>query len=190
MTWLRAGLAFLAAACVVAPAHARDATPESATIDPQSLSLAMEIVEMAYPPEQRQSLFTRALEALMTQSRAAMNEAGGGPLDPGAEAILDRFTEKAMAAMKPLLADQSPALFAAFARAYARTFTRDELLQIRAFVATPAGAKFTQRSPDTLSDPEVAAINTAHAARVLAVIQPLQAEARQALAEHYKVRQR
>jgi hypothetical protein len=180
----------MAAAWLAAPCLAQPSPMAAEKIDPQSLSIAKEIVELAYPPEARQALFARNLEAVMTQSRAAATEADGGPLDPGAEAILDRFTARALAAVKPIIAETSPALFAAFARAYAQTFTRDELLQIRAFVATPAGARFTQRSADVVGDPEVAEANIAYSARVRAAVEPLQEEARQALARHYRVRQR
>jgi len=190
VNWLRPGLALIAAACLAAPGLAQPAAAGAAKIDPQALAIANEIVALAYPPERRQALLMRTIDVVMAQTRAASTEAGGGRLDPGAEAILDRFIVKVRAAVEPVVARESPALFAAFARAYARAFTGDELLQIRAFVATPAGAKYTQRSADLLSDPEVAEANTAYMTRTLAAIQPLQAEARQALAEHYKTGQR
>jgi hypothetical protein len=190
MTRFRAGLAFLAAACLAAPAPAQPATAAAAKVDPQSLSIAKDIVDLAYPPERRQALLMRTMDVMMVQIRAASAQAGGGRADPGADAILDRFVVKVRAVVEPVVAKESPALFAAFARAYARNFTRDELLQIRAFVATPAGAKYTLRSADLLSDPEVAEANTAYMNHTLIAIQPLQAEARQALAEHYKAQQR
>lgn len=187
---LRSVLAFLAAGCLAAPGLAQPRAALAAKIDSEALSLANEIVALSYPPERRQALFMGAMDALMAQTRVAVTEADGGPLDPGAEAILDRFTARARAALEPVMAGESRELFAAFARSYARMFSRDELLQIRAFVATPVGARYLQSSPDTLADPEIAKINIAHLARVRAAIEPLQAEARQALAEHYGIKQR
>ncbi|MEA3009860.1 MAG: hypothetical protein QOJ91_1552 [Sphingomonadales bacterium] len=190
MTRLGTAFAFVAAACLAASALAQPGRPAEAKIDPQALSVAQEIVELAYPPEGRRAMFMGTMDSLMAQMRAASAEVHGGRIDPGAEAILDRFFERLRARVQPAIDEASPALFAAYARAYARQFSRDELLQIRAFVATPAGAKYTQRSPALLADPDVAAANTAYISRTLAIVQPLQAEVREELTEYYKTPQR
>jgi hypothetical protein len=183
MIRLGAGLAIVAAACPATPGLAQSAPTASAKLDPEALSIANEIVELAYPPERRQALLMGALSAVLAQAQAAPT--GAGPPDPGVEAIFDRFRARAEAAIEPIMAVDSAETFAAFARIYARKFSRDELIQIRAFVSTPAGARFIQQSAETVTDPEMAALDAAHSARVFAAVQPLKDQARQELMEYF-----
>ena len=184
---LVAALAALAALGLAAPlpAQAPRVAAASDAVDPERLAIAGEIIELAYPPERRQALFTNAMDAMMAQMRSAMADLPGRQLDSGAQAIVDRHLERVRAAAGPLIAETSPALFAAMARGYARQFDQGELVQIRAFVATPAGAKFVRRSAELLSDPDVAAVNADHFRRTLAMVQPLEADLRRELTDYF-----
>jgi hypothetical protein len=154
------------------------------------LAIAQEVVALAFPVEKRQAMFSRINDALMAQLRAATFGDTSEPPDPGAEAIFQRYFDRVRAESDRLNAVVSPQLFAAIARAYARAFTRDELIQIRAFAATPAGAKYLQRSPELLADPDVAAVNTAHFNRAMDAVVPLIAQVRRELAAYYEKRPR
>ncbi|MFL6843851.1 MAG: hypothetical protein ACJ8ER_03090 [Allosphingosinicella sp.] len=181
------GPALLLAMCGAAPAYAQAAPgTAAATVDPERLALANEIIALAYPPERRQAIFMGTMDALMGQTRTAVADSSGGRMDAGAQSILDRFAGRARSVSEPLIAEAAPPLFSAMARGYARLFTRDELIHIRAFVATPAGAKYFQRSAELLNDPDVAEANTAYITRVLTALQPLQAELRQQLSDHFR----
>jgi hypothetical protein len=184
---LCAGLAFAAVALPNSPALAQSGPPPAtaaSAIDPERLAIAREVVELAYPPERRREMFMGILDAMTAQARSA-TEAQGRPLDPGAQAIIDRYMARVRAESEPLIDKASPELFAAFARGYARQFTRDELVQIRAFVATPAGAKYVQRSAQLLSDPDVAEANTLYMSRMMTMLRPLQEQVRRELAAHF-----
>jgi hypothetical protein len=151
-------------------------SPAPAPLDPERLAIAQEVVDLAFPPEQRQAMLAKTGETFMAQMRSAMVGPNGLELDSGARAIFERHLDRIRAINGRMIAEGSPPIFVALARAYARAFTRDELLQIRAFIATPTGAKYLQRSMDMLSDPDVAVANTLYFERVMREIRPLQAE--------------
>jgi hypothetical protein len=170
---LATALAAAAASLAVAdPAAAAPAPVASAPVEADRLAIAQEVVALAFPVERRRALFARVTDALLAQVRTAALGSTPEPVDPGVQAILDRYFVRLRAEADRLNALAAPELFEAFARAYARMFTRDELVQIRAFVATPAGAKYVQRSADLLSDPDVARANTAHIERTMRAMEP------------------
>jgi hypothetical protein len=158
----------------------------STPVEPERLAIAQEVVALAFPPERRQAMFMRVADSMMAQFRQATFGPTGGPPDPGPEAIFQRLVDRVRAQIERSTAEASPELFGAFARAYARMFTRDELVQIRAFVATPAGAKFVARSAELISDPDVARANTAFMTRYLAAIKPVQEDFMRELAQYYE----
>jgi hypothetical protein len=185
---LAAAVALAAAAPAPAPAQsgsAAVAAPAGAPVDADRLAVAEEVVALAFPVERRREMFAGMTNAIMSQMREAAFGPGGHFPDPGAEPIMEHYFSRVRAEADRLSTLLAPDLFAAVARAYARTFTRDELVQIRAFVATPAGAKYVQRSADILSDPDVAAANTAHIQRTLAAIKPLEADLRRELEAYF-----
>jgi hypothetical protein len=190
MRGLLAALALVGTAAGAAPAVAQDPPATSATpLDPETLALAQQVVDLAFPPERRRAMYARIIDAMLSQSRTAAFAALGRTPDAGEAQIFDRYFERVRTETDRVLTQNSPGLFAAFARGYARGFTRDELLQIRAFVATPAGAKYVQRSADLLSDPDVAAANTAYMTRAFSSLQPLEAELRQELLDYHRRQQ-
>jgi hypothetical protein len=162
-------LTLLASPFAVAQTVVATASPTTpvAAPDPDNLVIAQQIIEIAFPKESRMQLLEGMMNAVSTQFRPTVNETN----DPGLQAIQDRYFARMMAKTKVDLEGSSPGMFAAIARAYARTFTKDELTQIKAFVDTPAGARFIQRSPQTLSDPDVAAWNSAYFTRTMARLQ-------------------
>lgn len=161
-----------------APALAGQDTPPVPirALDQRSLTLATEIIEIAYPSADRHAMLARTSNSFMTQAQAAAREMSGGERDEDMQRILDRFTERVRGIVDRQITDGAPALFTAMARAYARAFSYAELVEIRAFVGTPAGRAFMRRSSELLSDPDVARANTAYMAAAMAALQPLQAE--------------
>jgi hypothetical protein len=154
-------------------------------VDPERLAIAQDVVALAFPPAMRQAMFVRVADSMMAQFRQATFGPTGAPADPGAEAIYQRLVDRIRAQVGRSVGEASPELFAAFARAYARMFTREELIQIRAFVATPAGAKYVQRSADLMSDPDVARANTAYLTHYLAALKPVQEQFMRELTDYY-----
>jgi hypothetical protein len=172
------GVTALLALGTASPTLAAQDTPPVPirALDPRSIALATEIIDIAYPPDSRHAMMARAEETIMTQARAAAMAASGGTLDDEARHIFDRFMDRIRTVSNRQIDEGAPALFTAIARAYARNFTYDELVQIRAFVGTPAGTAFMQRSSDLLADPDVARANTAYMAATLQALQPLEQE--------------
>jgi hypothetical protein len=179
-------LAF-ALALVAVPGAAQDAPPAAAAaMDPAQLALAGEVIDLAYPPAMRHAMMMGAVDTMMEQARTATVSAASTPPDPDLTRILDRYLDRARAIADDSTRAATPAIFAAFARAYARHFTHDELVQIRAFVATPAGARFVQRSSGLMTDPDVARANTAYMATVFAALEPLRQELQREVIDHLR----
>ena len=170
------------------PARAAQDTPPvpSAALDPRSLAVATDIVELSFPPAARRTMFAGVVETIMAQARRASTEASGEHFSAAVEAIIDRHLARARAEIDRVITGASPSLFAAMARAYMRLFTYDELVQIRAFVATPAGAKFVQSGNHVLTDPDVARANTAYMSAAMAALRPLEAQLMQELRAYYR----
>ena len=157
----------VAAPAPAAPATASPAPVDPAPVDPAALATAREIIRIGFPEDRRAAMFGNATDALSTQMRATMMR----DLDnnPGAKAIVDRHLDAYLAKGKLVLAAHIPALMDAFAVAYAHEFSRAELADLLAFVRTPTGVHFLTRSASLLSDPAVAAANSAY----LRELQPL-----------------
>jgi hypothetical protein len=177
MRRLLATFGVLLAAVGAVPCAAQSDSPvpaaPAAAPDPANLAIAREIIVIAYPPESRQAMFARLSEAMTAQARDAMLATVGGTLDAEMQRLLARYLERINAVSAQRNRDGAPRLFDAFARAYARQFSHEDLVQIRAFVGTPAGAHFLQRSADLLSDPDVAEANRAYMTDAFRDMQPL-----------------
>lgn len=155
------------------PAAARAPDP-----DPARLTLAREVIALAFPPERRRAMLVQISDTMMAQMRDGILRSAGTQLDAELQAILDRYMERVRTISNQINGDGAPETFEAMARAYARVFSRDELVQIRAFLATPAGAHYLQGSLDILGDPDVAEANRAQMARAFAAMEPLMTELR------------
>lgn len=181
------GTIALLAMSAATPALAAQDTPPVPIVaqDQRSPAVATDIIELSFPPAARRAMFAGTVETFMAQARRASTEASGEHFSPAVEAIIDRHLARARGEIDRVLTQASPALFAAMARAYARRFTYDELVQIRAFVATPTGAKFVQSGNDILADPDVARANTAYMSAALAALRPLEAQLMAELRAHF-----
>jgi hypothetical protein len=142
---------FAAPVAAPAPAQSQVAAVEP---NPQSLPAARDLLTVMFPPAQREQIFDSVMHAMMSNFVAGTRQ--GKDSDPRMDAIVDKFTAAVESDGRKLLQDAMPGLFEAYARAYARHFSPDELGQIEVFAKTPAGAKFLQRSNFLLSDPDVA----------------------------------
>lgn len=134
--------------------------PAVAAPDPERLAIAAEIVRIGYPDADREQLFFGSLDAMLAQMRGVFFAQIQN--DPGAAAIINRKLDGYVVRTKTLLRAHIPSLMDAMARAYAREFSKDELLQLRAFVATPLGQHYFLRSSSILRDPDFAAANVAY----------------------------
>ena len=142
-----------------APAHspaAPTAAAKPAPLDPASIAIAQQILEIAFPPTKRSEMYASIMDSVVEQSRKAM-EAQGGSGDEQFDALVNRSVDRMYAEMTATLNESIPDVFASFARAYARDFSRDDLDAILAFVKTPAGQRYFQRAPYLFKDPDVQA---------------------------------
>ena len=169
------GVAALLAFSAASPAlAAQDTQPVPlGAPDQRSLTIATEIIEIAFPPNMRRAMMGRAMDAMMAQARTASREIAGGEPDVDLTGIMNRYFDRVRAVGDRLIAQSARALFTAMARAYTRAFTYAELVQIRAFAGTPAGTAFLQRSMELLSDPDVARANTEYMTDALQAMDPL-----------------
>lgn len=148
--------AFLLGAFQV-PVSAAEA-PASPTASPEALSLAQEIVDSAFPPERRQATIESLMQTLLTQMRPSVPF--DGITDPGLIQILNEYMNSLPQVLRPATAAFLPKQMNAIKQAYARMFSLAQLKDIAAFARTPSGRAYLQRSPEVLSDPAMAAVNT------------------------------
>jgi hypothetical protein len=186
--YLLPGLAALLCFGGAGPCGAQASAPGPAatatTPAPENLAIAREIIDIILPPENRDAIVARMSDTLMAQMRDAALRAADIRADPEVQRILDRFLERYRAVASELNRDGVPVMFEAMARAYARMFSHDDLVQIRAFAATPVGRRYFQQAPELFADPDVAEANRAQMARTLAAIQPLMEELRREIDAH------
>lgn len=151
-----AGLAGVAAAQVPDAADA---------VDPARLALAHTVVDLAYPPATRATMFAGASAAMSPMVERAMFQNPDMQKafadDPRVRPIIDRYLATMRAKTAAMIDAAIPSLFAAYDRAYARRFTLAQLGDLKAFFATPTGQVYTARSLSLLSDPDVVAANQA-----------------------------
>ncbi|WP_408590823.1 hypothetical protein [Novosphingobium sp.] len=148
-------------AMAAGPATVPAASDPSAAPDPERLAIATEVIDQGFPAADREPMFFGAIDGLIAQLRTV--HLAQIQNDPGAAAILNRKLDRYIAQAKDVLRTHIPALMGAMARAYSREFTKDELIQLRAFAATSAGRHFFLRSASLLRDPDFAAANVAYA---------------------------
>ncbi|MBN8809418.1 MAG: DUF2059 domain-containing protein [Sphingomonas sp.] len=131
----------------------------AAAIDPAKLDVARTIVAVVLPPDQRDKMMTDAMNAMMKNIIAGIMQGMGMGEElhsnPKLRAVFERFIARQRDLALADLRVAMPELSDVYARAYARMFSLDDLHAIAAFVATAAGARFVQRSPALLSDPDV-----------------------------------
>jgi len=159
--------------CAAAPAHAQVAASppagQSAAIDPARLAAGRELIAVVMPAEQRDKMIDGMLTAMLGNLVMGALKGNGGEAaleqSPSARRVFTDFITHARELALSDVRAAMPELVEAYARAYARMFSVDEMNQIRSFYQTPAGMKFAVRGATLLRDPDVAAWQQAVAAK-------------------------
>jgi hypothetical protein len=167
---------------VAAPAVAQpqsQATPAPATqpaaLDPASIAIAQQILEIAFPPANRADMMASMMDSLVEQTRKNM-ENYQPAADKDFQKVLNRSTQRMFDEVKAAVNAALPDYFDSMARAYARDFSRDDLTAILAFVKTPAGQRYFERAPQLLKDPDVQAASQRMTAQMLKKMPEIQKE--------------
>lgn len=163
---MRPGLAWLAALAIagLVPAIASadtDTVPPTAStapLDPEWLKIAEEIIAISYPVEKRAAMYSGMMDAMADQMRAPVLDRFN---DRGLRQIVDSYMNGMTARNMPIVERHLPSLMDSYARGYAQEFSLAELLEIRSFVHTPAGARFLMRNAGLLKNADVASANQA-----------------------------
>ncbi len=158
-----AGLAIwsvVPAAAQTMPASPTVAPPGAATeLDPAKLAISRQIIAVVLPPDQREKMLETVLDSMMRNMLSgALQGTGQGDEvrnNPKVRSVFERFMDRERALQMADLREAMPDLVEAYARAYARNFSLDDLKVIKAFVDTPAGARYVQRGAALMSDPDV-----------------------------------
>jgi hypothetical protein len=133
-----------------APAAAAPAQPAAvpaAAPSAERLDLARKFVNASMSTDRYMDYVH--MGATQAASEAIVNNADASDTPP--EKVM-ADVDKVVAQMEPAMRAQLPKLFEAFAQAYAREFTADELRAMTAFAATPAGRHYLGNREFVLSD--------------------------------------
>ena len=148
-------LALLAASPALvpaAPAAQAPAPPQTkADAAPPSIErqmLARRYIAVALPPDQ----FIAGMRAMAANSVATMMLASGDESPP---AEVDQYMHRFFELLDPKIRERLPNLMEAYAQAYAREFSADELTQLVAFGQTAAGRHYLASRGVMESDPAV-----------------------------------
>lgn len=154
---LQAVLAAILAAS--APGAAIAQAPAAVQPNAAKLAEAHAIIEIMFPPAERQRTFDRLLTQLSGQFRSAMPSIA--LTDPGVKAIVDKYFKMSLDQERPIIARHMPEIFEATALAYTHEFSLAELKGIHSFAMTPTGEHYLSRSAAIMTDPVVAKVNSA-----------------------------
>jgi len=196
MTKILAGLltaTFMASTAMPAlAAQASAPTPpvtRPAEVDPVSLEMAHQILDIGYPPARRSEMFASVMKAMTDQARANMAQFGLAD-DKDFQAVLDRTTQRMWDQMSVTMSASLPDIFESMAHAYARLFSREDLAAMLAFAKTPAGQHFFQRSPGILTDPDVTAANQRVMTKLMAKLPDIVRQNRQDIEDYVAKKQK
>ena len=152
MKFLLASLSIALATSSLSAAPAEPATTEAAEelapIPTESLVLARQFVALAQPATER-------MDTLRGFVSMVAYEGSDDPQDAAAEQRADKI----MARVEPTIEKLMPALMDAYAYAYAREFSADELRQLIAFAQTPAGKHFVTSAAKVEGDDGVLTVH-------------------------------
>lgn len=173
-------LALLAAASALvaaAPATQPPASPQAkANAAPPSVErqmLARRYIALALPPDQ----FIAGMRAMAANSVATMMLASGDDSPP---AEVDQYMQRFFVLLDPKIRERLPNLMEAYAQAYAREFSADELTQLVAFAQTPAGHHYLASRGVMESDPAVQLQEQGIATEIQPIVNQLEKEKCQA----------
>lgn len=168
----------------MAAAPAPVPTVADGALDQERVQLSREIIALAYPVETREGLFFGTMDSLLAQMRGAMQPSLLN--DRAALAIVNEAVDRMIASGKVILARRIPGIMEAYAKAYAREFSREELLVLRDFVRTPTGRHFMARSTAILNDPDFKAQNQDYIRELMPLVESTQKELRERLIQHFR----
>jgi hypothetical protein len=124
----------LAAAAPQSPQPAEIAAPAA-----DRIGLARRFIAMTNPAEEMMSNIRDA-----SVQAAALT--GEDELSAADQARAQHRIDRILARAEPVIHQKMPAVLEAYAQAYAREFTADELLQLMVFAQTPAGRHYVAKS--------------------------------------------
>lgn len=187
-----AGTAPPAIVAVPAPPAPPEA-PAPPPVDPARLTAARALVDALLPPASRQALFERVLTVAMgnmlavTMRQQHLEQLFA--LAPELRDVFGRFLQRERDLALADLDASEPKLLDAYAQAYARRFTADELGQLHSFFTSALGTKYVLASAAVLTDPTVNAwsreIVAREEQRKPAELQRLREEIAPILAKHH-----
>ena len=137
----------------------------SPAVDPRSLQLAHDILDLTNPPADRERIMRERLDGILDRVSASMAAREGSAahqVSSDFSTIMDSLVTQIM----PQLADY----YDAIAHAYTRQFTVAELEQIRTFAMTPAGRRFVSIGTVIYKDPDVIAAQQRMTDRMMATV--------------------
>ena len=151
-----AALLLFAPLGAVLPTHVAAQEPTSA--EPARLVVARQIVDIAYPPEEREAMFMATVDQMEAQMLQSLS---GQIKEDGAIDIIRDFQKEARADQERILRSHIPNLMDGWTRAYADIFSAKELSDILAFLKTETGRTFMMRNAAIMSNPHFAQANQA-----------------------------
>lgn len=211
------GALAIAAALALASGTASAQTaprPVAAPIEPARLAAAQRVVGRLLPDgtykrmmganfttlmdSMAESMGSMPIQSLMRMSGIGAEEAatlGSGTIqqvmaiyDPYWNQRLKRSTDAMMEGMTEVMTSMEPALRDGLTRAYAREFTAAELVEMDRFFATPAGARYADKSMQLFMDPEMIKGMTAMVPEMTRRMPDMMAKAQAAVADLPKPR--
>ena len=173
--------AALALAALPAAAFSQVAVPNEDSAKPAE---AHAIIDIAFPPAQRQRTFDTLLTTLNTQFHGNLDAQSLG--DPGLRAILEREFDNIRPQQSAVIQKHMPQIFEASAIAYTHEFSLAEVRDIHAFASSLAGKHYLSRSTALLGDPAVAQANASLFADAQALAASVRAEVTEKVVTYLK----
>jgi hypothetical protein len=161
----------------------------AAALNPESLAVAHQILDTAFPPAKRMQMFGSMIDSLTEQMKSAVPSSQFSN-DKDFQALLDRSQARMFAELKAATQDAIPDYFEAMARAYARDFSLDDLDAILAFAKTPTGQHFFERSTQILKDPDVQAASQRMSAKLMAKLPEITRQSMQDVEDYVAKKQK
>lgn len=143
----------------------------AATPSPERIALARQFVNLTVTEDDYVKLMRMA--ALQAATEKVLGSADGADTPPD---VIERGVDMFFAKFRPVLHERLPRLFEAYAQAYARKFSADELRAMNAFAATPSGKHYLAEREFVLEDPDVLQVQQELLQATTSVMQDLQKE--------------
>ncbi len=131
------------------------------------LSLAADIVDKSFPEETRVEMFQAVTDQMESQMMQSLN---GMITDENARGTIADWQERLSVKTDAIMRNHIPALMDGWVIAYADTYSEPELRDILAFVSTPSGQAFMQRSQELMSHPAFAGANQKYMDETMTVL--------------------